>query len=217
MRVAGVRVAALSLLCAAGGCATLSPPLVQSELLASAPPDLLHKVAVAPFQPDPAFRSGRGSAAVPATLAADLVTRFVAEALTARGISVVAPNDLVVAFEGQGMVLPRADAVVIAELAARQFGATAVVVGVVQRYQEREGGSSGALRPASVGFDFSLHGAPGSTAVYRAHFDQTQPALSANVFTAVRYPGNGTRWLTAAELARWGADLAAAEIPSGLE
>ena len=217
MRVARALAAVLALLLVAGACSTLAPPLVQSELMETAPPDLLRKVAVAPFQPDPKLRTARGPTAISAGVAAELVTRFVAEALSARGIAVVAPNDLVVAFEGQGAVLPRGDAETVAAIAASQFGATAIVIGTVARYQEREGGSSGALRPASVSFDFSVYAAPGAAPAYRAHFDQTQVPISANVFSALRYPGHGMRWLTAADLARWGADLAVREIPGGLE
>jgi hypothetical protein len=89
------------------------------------------------------------------------------------------------------------------------------VTGRVFRYREREGGSSGAFRAASVAFEFTLHSLAGRP-VYRARFDQTQSTLSGNVFGAMRYPGNGFRWLTAAEFARWGADHAVSEMPPGL-
>jgi hypothetical protein len=208
--------AALGLLVLAGGCLTLRSPIVQSQLVASSP-GLLQKVAVAPFQPDRSLRPGSGPTAVSAAVAAELVSRFVAEALAARGVAVVAPNDLVLAFEAQGSVLPRSDAAALAALAASQFGATSVLLGQVQRYREREGSAHGALRPASVAFDIELYAAPSGQKIYLAHFDHTQPALSASLFDAIRYPGGGTRWLTAAELARWGADHAIAEIPGGME
>jgi hypothetical protein len=217
VRLTRARGAAWLLLLVSGGCSTLTPPLVQSQLLETAPQDLLRKVAVVPFQPDPHLRTGEGPGAISAAVAADLVTRFVAEALSARHVAIVAPNDLVVAFEGQGMVLPRTDAATLAGVAASQFGATAILVGTVSRYREREGGARGALRPASVAFAFTVYAAPGAAPAFRARFDQTQVPISANVFSALRYPGNGTRWLTAAELARWGAGLAVAEIPGGLE
>jgi len=212
----GARIA-LALLALLWGCNTINPPIVQSQVV-KASPGLLRKVAVVPFLPDPTLRpSGSDPRGVSAAVAADLVTRFVTEALTARGVAVVAPNDLVVAFESQGSVLPRGDAAALAEVAASQFGASSIVMGTVSRYQEREGGTRGALRPAAVSFGFTLSAAPGGAPAYRVRFDHTQTALSANLFTGLRYPGNGTRWLTAAELARWGADNAVAEIPSGME
>lgn len=215
MRLASARCAALGLLLASA-CSALRSPIVQSQVVETSP-GLLRKVAVAPFQPDPSLRPGSGPTAVSAALAAELVTRFVTEALGARGIAVVAPNDLVLAFEAQGAVLPRSDAVTLAALAASQFGASSVLLGRVQRYREREGGPSGALRAASVAFDIELYAAPSGEKVYMAHFDHTQPALSASLFDALRYPGGGTRWLSAAELTRWGADHAIREIPGGMQ
>jgi hypothetical protein len=212
--VASGRLAALTLLLAPLACA-LTSPIVQTQVM-QVSPGLLRKVAVAPFQPDPALRP-RSEPPVSAALAAELVTRFVAEALAARGIAVVAPSDLSLAFESQGMVLPRGDTAALAALAASQFGATAVIVGTVTRFQEREGGARGAMRPAAIGFHFTLHAAPNGAAAYRARFDHTQTALSDDLFGSLRYPGGGTRWLSAAELARWGADNAIDEMPSGLE
>ncbi|HVN41017.1 MAG TPA: hypothetical protein VMW19_22870 [Myxococcota bacterium] len=209
--------APLALLPLLWGCNTINPPIVQSQVV-KALPGLLAKVAVAPFLPDPTLRGpGSDPRGVSAADAADLVTRFVTEALTARGVAVVAPNDLVVAFEAQGIVLPRGDPAALAALAASQFGATSIIMGTVSRYQEREGGTRGALRPAGVAFSFTLSSAPDGTPAFRVRFDQTQTALSANLFTGLQYPGNGMRWLTAAELARWGADNAVAEIPGGME
>jgi hypothetical protein len=207
------RLAALALLLAPLACA-LTYPIVQTQVM-QVSPGLLAKVAVAPFTPAPGLRP-RSDPPVSAALAAELVTRFVAEALAAHGIAVVAPNDLVLAFESQGMVLPRNDAAALAAVAASQFGATGLIVGSVTRYQEREGGARGALRPAGVGFSFTLHAAPGGATAYRARFDHTQTALSQDLFGSLRYPGGGSRWLTVAELARWGADNAVEEMPGGL-
>jgi hypothetical protein len=215
VRLRDPRRAALTLLLGLTACATLSPPIVQSQVV-QVVPGVLKKVAVAPFSPDPSLRPV-SEPPVSAALAAELVTRIVAEALTAQGVAVVAPNDLQLAFESQGAVLPRGDAAAIASVAASQFGATGVVVGSVTRFREREGGARGAMRPASVSFSFVLHGAPDGAPVYRVRFDHTQQALTDNLFGGLQYPGSGFRWLTAAELARWGADNAIDEIPSGME
>jgi hypothetical protein len=210
-----LRPAAFGLLLALLGCSTLRPPIVQTRIVETQA-GLLRRVAVAPFQPRTGLEREPGPKAVSVADAADLVTRFVAEELGQQGIDVVAPNDLLIAFEATGSVLPREDAAAVAALAAEKFGATSVILGRVSRYREREGGASGSLRPASVGFELMLHAAPSGRLVYVARFDHTQEALSANLFSAMRYPGGGSRWLTAADLARWGAQHAVEEIPEGM-
>jgi hypothetical protein len=84
-----------------------------------------------------------------------------------------------------------------------------VLLGKVYRYREREGQALGASRAASVGYEVTLFEAPGGRRLWTSRFDETQQPLTENVFNAQRYPGGGRRWLTAAELARWGADGAA--------
>ena len=41
-------------------------------------------------------------------------------------------------------------------------------------------------------------------------------AISANPLLARKYPGGGTRWLSAAELTRWGADEIVRTLPEVL-
>ncbi len=78
------------------------------------------------------------------------------------------------------------------------------------------GGSYGAERPASVAFQFTLYTAPEGLRVWSARFDETQATFSANPQRASQYPGSGSRWLTVAELARWGADKALKTIPASV-
>jgi hypothetical protein len=191
------------------------PPIVQHQthaLVAGA----LERVAVVPFYPRPQLSRSLAPGSVSAGDAADLVARFVTEALEAGGVSVVAPSDLVIAFEGQGHVLPRRDVASNARVAARDFGASSVLLGEVIRYREREGGEFGALRPASVWFEVQLYTAPGGERLFTARFEQTQPALSENALLVQQYPGRGTRWLSAAQMTRWGADHVVTSIPDGL-
>ena len=44
-------------------------------------------------------------------------------------------------------------------------------------------------------------------------FDHPQIALSENALTAALKPGGGSRWLTAEELARWGASRVVQTLP----
>jgi hypothetical protein len=88
-----------------------------------------------------------------------------------------------------------------------------VLLGDAWRYVERSGEAAGTLRPASIGFEVTLYSAPGGQKLWSGVFDETQRALGENVLNAGRYPGGGTRWLTAEELLRWGATETATAMP----
>jgi hypothetical protein len=194
------------------GCDAVRPAPVVRNTTMRIPPGTLDKVAVVPFYPKETLAKYSSEGVSPAA-AAELVARFMTEALARRGIRIVAPSDLEIAFVGQGIPAPRLDPKAAAELAAHKFGATAVMLGQVSRYRERGGESYGSSRAASVAFEVSIYTAPTPRRVWTSKFDETQRALSENVFNAPRYPGGGMRWLTAAELAKWGADSAAASLP----
>jgi len=189
-----------------------SAPIVQHHTYAKTS-GLFQRVAVVPFYPSPRMSRVPVPGEVSASQAAELIARFVAEAIEARGVEVIPASDVGLAFEGSGQVVPRKDPVVTAALVARKFGATAVVLGEVSRYREREGGPSGSFHPASVGFLLTLYSAPSGERVWSARFDETQRSLSADLRRAREYPGGGTRWLTVAELARWGIEHAIDAVP----
>jgi len=197
-------------------CSSVTPaPLVTAHTRGLIP-GVLKKVAVVPFYPLPNMLRSSEAGTVSAAEAADILSVFVTEALEAAGIAAIPPSDLVIAFEGMGQVLPRRDVKATAEVAARDFGATAVMLGIVKRYRDRIGSAAGARVPASVWFEVALHAAPGGERVFTARFEQTQPALSANPLLVRKYPGRGTRWLAASEMARWGADLIVEKLPQEL-
>lgn len=172
------------------------------------------RIAVAPFQAAAGLaQAPTPASAVPASVATALVARYVTEAIAARGISVVPVDDVARALatqasEGERLV-PRA----VAELVAMKFGADAVLMGTVSRFDERRGQAAGALRPAAVGFEVTLYSAPGSQKLWQGVFAETQQALSENILSTYRYPGGGMRWLTAEELAKWGAEETVLQIP----
>jgi hypothetical protein len=66
-----------------------------------------------------------------------------------------------------------------------------------------------------VAFEVTLYAAPSGKKLWTARFDETQQSLNERPLDASRYPGGGTRWLTAAELARWGADATAESLAKG--
>jgi len=206
--------AAFLLAVALSACSTVSPEFVEQRQyeVFDAP---VARLAVLPFYPKPQLSRSTSGSETTAWEAAALVTRFVTDAVAARGVAVIPENDVQLAFAGGGQVTPRSDPFLAARLAATQFGATAVLLGEVERYRERSGSSYGSEGTASVQFQVTLYQAPDARKIWTARFDQTQPSMTSNLFTATRYPGRGTRFLTVAELARWGAGLVAAEMPVG--
>lgn len=101
----------------------------------------------------------------------------------------------------------------VARLLAAEFGADAVLFGVLTRWEERRGTGAGAMHAAAVGFEVLLRSAPGGERLWSGNFDHRQKPLGENLLVASRYPGGGTRWLSAPELARWGAGEVARRIP----
>ncbi|MBU0909366.1 MAG: hypothetical protein KJ717_07330, partial [Proteobacteria bacterium] len=87
----------------------------------------------------------------------------------------------------------------------RQLGVDHVMVGLVWRYKQREGSSMSVQSPASVAFSaFVVKVADGKLA-WKANFDKTQSSLSENLFDAPMFLKEGMKWLTAEELASYGA------------
>jgi hypothetical protein len=172
----------------------------------------LAKVAVVPFYPSLPSNAPGASGSGANWADAALVSNFVSEALAEQGVPVVAPNDVEIAFTGHGSPVPRLDPEATSVRCANDFGATAVVLGRVLRFREREGSAAGSTRPASVSFELTIFEAPSARRLWTGRFDETQRSITEDILRARQYPGRGTRWLTAAEFARWGAGEAARSI-----
>ena len=80
-----------------------------------------------------------------------------------------------------------------------------VLVGLVNRYRERGGSSRTVDTPASVSFSVFLLNVQKGRLVWQDSYDKTQTALSENLFDAPMYFKKGMKWLTAEELASYGA------------
>lgn len=172
----------------------------------------LRKVAVVPFYPM-APSTAPGSSGSGASWAdAAQIANFMSDALAAQGVAVVVPHDVEIAFTAHGTPVPRLDPESTAVRCARDFAATAVVLGRVLRFREREGSAAGSTRPASVSFEVTVYEAPTARRLWTGRFDETQQAITEAILRARQYPGGGTRWLSAAEFARWGADEVARSI-----
>ncbi len=170
------------------------------------------KVAIAPFALAERL-IGTKAGELEAAVAAELLGNRFAEALLARGVEVIPPSDVAVALEAAGITEKRLLPRQVATLAAREFGADAVLLGSLNRLVAREGSAAGATRAATVGFEVDLHAAPGAARLWTGNFDETQRPLTENLLDASRYPGGGSRWLTAEELLTWGAEQVAIALP----
>jgi hypothetical protein len=95
---------------------------------------------------------------------------------------------------------------------ARKREAEYVFVGVLENYIERKGNTRGINNPASVSFSLYLVRASTGSVVFEGTFDETQQALSENIFKVRSFFQRGARWLTAEELAREGIESIIAEI-----
>jgi hypothetical protein len=168
----------------------------------------LRRIAVLPFRAPYAARELAGE--TEPRVAAQLLARYFAEALAARGVEVVAPADVATALAGADTSQR------VGALLREKLGADAVLLGEVTRWEERQGEAYGAMEPAAVGFGVTLQGADGRT-LWSAEFDERQQPLGDNVLRAGQYPGGGSRWLTAEELARWGAQETVRALPLGAE
>jgi len=212
-RTAPLRLAlACALTLLGAGCQQANPPVVKGQTF-SAAAGSMKTVAVMPFYPRPELRQRAPDADVDAL--AKNVAIYVADALAAQGIRVVPPTDLQISFMNDGAPVPRRDPQAAAEVAARDFGATSVVLGELTRWREREGANLGSGSAASVSYTLRLFQAPGGRRLWTSRFDHTQRTLTADLLTARKYPGGGTRWLKASELARWGAGAAAEDMVQG--
>jgi hypothetical protein len=98
----------------------------------------------------------------------------------------------------------------------RQIGemvfADAVMVGRVLRFRERIGDDWGVKSPASVAFVLDLIDVRRGDVIWSAQFDETQQALSENIFGLGNIGQRGVRWLRAEQLAMDGVKKAVGQL-----
>lgn len=82
--------------------------------------------------------------------------------------------------------------------------ADAILMGVVRRWVERDGSASGVRHPASVWLVLELRDGDGRL-IWSGTYEETQAALSEDAGSFPRAWERGFRWVTAAELANYGA------------
>jgi hypothetical protein len=176
--------------------------LLAGALLACAPPiwtevnerqeaPVVRTIAMLPFDNKPA-----PGGSIPSD-ASQVVAARVLEALTEETELVVIPPDKVMLVPGSGGATGR-------EALRKTFGADAVLTGTVRRYIERSGGPSGSTRPSAVWFTLELRAIDGAL-IWSGTYNETQAALSDDLGSFRRAWQRGFKWVTAADLANYGA------------
>jgi hypothetical protein len=157
MLTRGCWIAAAAAMLALAGCSVVRPaPVVQGQTLRM-PPGALKRIAVLPFSHRDTMRTSSDAGATTPEIAAELVARFMTEAMNKRGIQVIPASDLSTALSAQGLKPMDINPRTASELAAAKFGATAIMIGQVSRYRERQGEKFGSTGAASVAFNATIY------------------------------------------------------------
>ena len=88
--------------------------------------------------------------------------------------------------------------------ASRPHNARAVLIGKVYRFRQRDGTDYSVNRPASVAFHLDLIRVADGRVVWTGNFDETQHALSEDLFRLGAFLERKGRWVTAEDLAVYG-------------
>jgi len=150
---------------------------------------------------------------VPAYAAEKLTQLFWTRLKNRPGVLVLPPTQVVAAkvaiqpVEGTTKATPERQA---ADLAAK-LKADAVLMGQVLVYQERSGGKLGASPPATVGFEVKVVAADGLLLWVGNYYEQQKP-LTQDFLGFVQHGGV---FVTAEELAQYGADQVLKKFPFG--
>ena len=99
---------------------------------------------------------------------------------------------------------------------ARELGADHVMIGLIWRFQQRNGDSVSSNSPASVAFNLYLLEVASGKLLWQGQADRTQEALSDNLFNASMLFHYGMKWLTAEELSDYCIQKALTTLPTAL-
>jgi hypothetical protein len=142
------------------------------------------------------------------------LARYVQEAALARfGERVVPLAEVVRALEALGVDEAQDTPMSVARKVGEAVRANLMILGTIWRYRDRIGGPAGSTRPASVAFDLYVIDVPSGELLWMGNFDETQRALSENIFDAGAFFSRGAKWLSANELARYGVKEVFRQLP----
>jgi hypothetical protein len=188
------------------GCAT--PVVVDS--LADSGEFRVDRVALVPLRP-PTLLAANGEREALAE-ASELVTARVLGALVESGsFDVIPPQEVSAWLKKSGVDPATASGAELGAVLQQAFGADAYLSGRVFRFRARRGIASAAAAPASVRFDLELRAHQGAL-LWRGVYDETQRSLSDDAGSFGRAFSRGFRWVSAEELAQYGADALVARL-----
>lgn len=99
----------------------------------------------------------------------------------------------------------------------KEVNADAVLYSRLYRVIEREGGSYGATRPASVAFSMHLIRISDGEILWKYTFDETQKSVLDNILDLELYRKTGIKWLTSEELMDYGVSLSIQNLLSFIQ
>ncbi len=192
-------------------CAAFPPS--SGEPSAAKARETAYRVAIAPVTL--AIDVERRSATDPTRYAdaATHVGHYLAEALLERGFEVVPAHDSMDVLAD----LPRTpdfhrDASRLTRAAVERLDVDALLLVEVTRWEQRN-----ALQrrptPTAVGFRATLHKGSNGFLLWSGAFSERQVSFFESPWRSLQYPGMSTRWLSATELARWGARSLVDQLP----
>lgn len=100
-----------------------------------------------------------------------------------------------------GEIVPERDLLTIT---GRKLGADAVLVGHIYRYRNRVGGKYSVETPSSVAFDIHLLRVSDGRVLWTGSFDETQKALTDDLFQLQSFLDRDGQWVTADQMAEAG-------------
>jgi hypothetical protein len=106
------------------------------------------------------------------------------------------------------------DPIGIATQIGRELGLSAVVIGGVYRFEQRQGSALGVESPASAAFDAHLVRVADKKVVWSGRFDETQHSLSENVLKISSFLKGGAQWVTVERWTEIGVETVLRTFPS---
>jgi Peptidoglycan-synthase activator LpoB len=171
-----------------------------------------------PFQTQPVFLDGRISETPRVEKGSDhLLTQIFTERLReTRSYQIVAQDQVEAAMAALKKAAEGGFEVITASFAqkvGKALGADVVITGEVGAFIERKGGSRAIERPATVGFVVQMINVKDGRLLWSSHYYETQKYLSEDLNTLPLFLKRRGKWLTAQELAEYGANEMIKTLP----
>jgi hypothetical protein len=155
----------------------------------------------------------RQTTAVPGYAAEKVTQLFWSRLKNRQGVVVLSPAESAkVAVQSSGEAGKQTPELQAADVAAK-LRADAALIGQVLVYQERSGGRLGANPPASVGFEVKAVASDGQVLWVGNYYERQQPLIQ----DVLGFIQHGGVFVTAEELAQYGADRVLQTFPFGTE